>query len=83
MCWSRYQDASPVPTSPLAWNISTEPSGLVTKHTLCHFIYLDKLKPFARGGGGGGGGGAGTDKEIDIFSFSHSCLFVVLFYPGL
>ena len=27
--WSRYQDANPVPTSPLADDITTAPSGLV------------------------------------------------------
>ena len=29
MCWSRYRDANPAPTTPLADDIATAPSGPV------------------------------------------------------
>ena len=46
LCWSRYRDANPVPTSPLADDLATEQSGPVRRYitynnnVLIIFIYL-------------------------------------------
>ena len=42
LCWSRYRDAIPVPTSPLAYDITTAPSGPVinTFRRLFYYILL-------------------------------------------
>ena len=38
LCWRRYWDANPVPTSPLANDITTAPSGHAATH-MGHFFY--------------------------------------------
>ena len=50
MGWSRYQDANPVPTSPLADDIPTAPSGPVTViRELVHFDSVRRLTGFELG----------------------------------
>ena len=47
--WSMYQDANPVPTSPLANDITTAPSGSVLKLSYCllFYRYYSEGKPTA------------------------------------